>query len=224
MVSAAVTCRSFGHSPLRLLVTWIIGYLSPLGRPGCQGTSLVAGMTCQNLLPSVLWPGLHWRSSPSQPSLPTPSGPCVCASLLSCVQIFVTPQTIAHKAALSMGIPQARIPNSFCLSGHSFKLLISSHNHLSTKLVTASYYNCFSTLIKYSSPVIPVLSPRPSELSFFTFFQSSSESCHFKNTAFFSCPLLFCLKGKTSFLKDWNYYARCHWSLMIWQVDFTINT
>ena len=32
-----------------------------------------------------------------------------CAQLLSCVQLFVTPLTVAHQAPLSMGILQARI-------------------------------------------------------------------------------------------------------------------
>ena len=32
-----------------------------------------------------------------------------CAWLLSCVQLFVTPWTVAHQAPLSMGILQARI-------------------------------------------------------------------------------------------------------------------
>ena len=32
-----------------------------------------------------------------------------CCSVLSCVQLFETPQTVAHQAPLSMGILQARI-------------------------------------------------------------------------------------------------------------------
>ena len=32
-----------------------------------------------------------------------------CASLLSCVQLFMSPWTVAHQALLSMGILQARI-------------------------------------------------------------------------------------------------------------------
>lgn len=153
-------------------------------------------------LSSLTWPSVTFLSSISAFSSHTLWTLRVCFIAQPCPSLC--DPSDGHQATLSMGIPQARLPNSFCLSGHSGKLLISSRNHLFTKLVTASYYNCFFTLIKHSSPVIPILSPRPSELSFFTFFQSSSESCHFKNTAFFSCPLLFCSKGKTSFLKDQN--------------------
>ena len=48
------------------------------------------------------------KTSPSK-ARTAGSGPWCCAQLLSCVQLFVTPWTVAHQAPLSMGILQAKI-------------------------------------------------------------------------------------------------------------------
>ena len=56
---------------------------------------------------------------------------CVCAQVLSCVQLFATPWTAAHQALLSMGIPQARILEWVAISSSRGSSRPRDQNHVS---------------------------------------------------------------------------------------------
>ena len=59
----------------------------------------------------------------------------ICAELLSYIGLFVTPRTVAHQIALSMGFPQARILAFYCHEPTTLSIQplllppLSFHNH-----------------------------------------------------------------------------------------------
>ena len=67
---------------------------------------------------------------------------CVCAQLLSCVQLFVTPWTVAHQAPLFMGFPRQEYrsgfpfptPGNLLIQGSNLSLLHLLHRQADPSL------------------------------------------------------------------------------------------
>ena len=134
------------------------------------------GMTCQNLLLSVLWPAicLQWPFHYS-------------------ISVFYS-----HTHPLDLMITPICSISQITNSSSSTKLVFAATYTTTTPSPSSN------TLVHWPLSCLPGHQISPFSLSS-NLAQSPIIS---KTLLFLSCPLLFCSKGKTSFLNDCNYVHR----------------